>query len=61
MCQTRTPAPPPALPPTPPPPLDVARDAAGDEGGRILGVTSGFLLTPLGLMHCDMLQIFTRG
>ncbi|KAL4451281.1 hypothetical protein ABPG77_009353 [Micractinium sp. CCAP 211/92] len=30
--------------------------------GRVLAVTSGFLVPPpLGLMHCDTLQVFTRG
>lgn len=38
----------------------VCRD--GNESGPILGVTNGFLLPPpLGLMHCDTLQIFTKG
>ena len=36
----------------------VCRD--GSETGPILGVTSGFLISPLGLMHCDALQIFTQ-
>ncbi|GAB4820251.1 hypothetical protein N2152v2_007297 [Parachlorella kessleri] len=34
---------------------------AGDEEGRVLGVTSGFLVPFLRLMHCDTLQIFTKG
>lgn len=29
--------------------------------GRVLAVTSGFLVPPLRLMHCDTLQVFTRG
>ena len=33
----------------------------GDEKGPILAVTSGFTVQPLGLMHCDTLQIFTKG
>lgn len=37
----------------------VCRD--GDEDGKILAVTSGFIMPPLSLMHCDTLQIFTRG
>lgn len=37
----------------------VCRDHS--ESGPILAVTSGFLIPFLGLMHCDMLQIFTKG
>ena len=44
------------------------RDSDGSwsssEGeGRVLAVTSGFVVPPPlgGLMHCDMLQVFTRG
>jgi hypothetical protein len=33
----------------------------GGEDGRILGVTAGFVAPPFGLVHCDTLQIFTRG
>ena len=35
--------------------------AAGGEEGRVLGVTNGFVAPWFGLMHCDTLQIFTRG
>ena len=35
--------------------------AAGHERGQVLGVTSGFVVPLVGLMHCDTLQIFTRG
>ena len=41
-----------------------AEEAAGGVGGpgRVLAVTSGFLVPPpVGLMHCDALQVFTRG
>ncbi|GFR44528.1 hypothetical protein Agub_g5798 [Astrephomene gubernaculifera] len=37
----------------------VCRD--GDSTGRVVGVTSGFTAPLFGIMHCDMLQIFTRG
>eukprot|EP00775_Hariotina_reticulata_P011133 gene11133-11286_t len=37
----------------------ICRD--GGEGGKILGVTSGFVAPLFGLMHCDTLQIFTKG
>ncbi|EFJ41884.1 hypothetical protein VOLCADRAFT_98120 [Volvox carteri f. nagariensis] len=37
----------------------VCRD--GGEDGRILGVTNGFVAPWFGIMHCDTLQIFTRG
>lgn len=60
-----------AAPPAPLPPgrfrssADLAaEEAAGGVGGpgRVLAVTSGFLLPPpLGLMHCDTLQVFTQG
>lgn len=33
----------------------------GGKGGQILAVTNGFVIPFLGLMHCDTLQIFTRG
>ena len=29
--------------------------------GPILAVSSGFTVPAMGLMHCDSLQIFTRG
>jgi hypothetical protein len=35
--------------------------AAGGAEGRILGVTNGFVAPLFGLMHCDTLQIFTKG
>lgn len=41
-----------------------AEEAAAGVGGRgcVLAVTSGFLVPPpLGLMHCDTLQVFTKG
>ncbi len=40
-----------------------AEEAAAGVGGpgRVLAVTSGFLVPPLRLMHCDTLQVFTRG
>lgn len=28
--------------------------------GRVLGVTSGFIVPLLGLMHCDTLQVHSR-
>ncbi|GIL57939.1 hypothetical protein Vafri_13126 [Volvox africanus] len=37
----------------------VCRD--GSEEGQVLGVTSGFVAPWFGIMHCDTLQIFTRG
>lgn len=36
----------------------VCRDGKSD---KIVGVTSGFIVPMLGLMHCDTLQIFTKG
>ena len=36
----------------------VCRDA---RSGKVLGVTSGFVVSPLRLMHCDALQVFTKG
>ena len=33
----------------------------GNEDGKILGITNGFVAPLLGLMHCDTLQVFTRG
>ncbi|KAF5828350.1 hypothetical protein DUNSADRAFT_17749 [Dunaliella salina] len=33
----------------------------GDEKGRILALTTGFVAPLFGLMHCDTLQVFTRG
>lgn len=35
--------------------------AGDEEGGRVLGVTTGFVAPLFGIMHCDTLQIFTRG
>ena len=36
--------------------------ASGGGDGRVLAVTSGFVLPPpFALMHCDMLQVFTKG
>lgn len=32
-----------------------------DEEGPILAVSSGFTVPAMGLMHCDSLEIFTRG
>jgi hypothetical protein len=32
-----------------------------DEKGPVLAVSSGFTVPAMGLMHCDSLQIFTRG
>jgi hypothetical protein len=37
----------------------VCRDTSSPD--TILAMTNGFLMTPLRLMHCDTLQIFTRG
>ncbi|GIL78233.1 hypothetical protein Vretimale_7607 [Volvox reticuliferus] len=37
----------------------VCRD--GSEDGEILGFTNGFVAPWFGIMHCDTLQIFTRG
>lgn len=34
---------------------------AGDEKGRLLGVTNGFVAPAFKLAHCDTLQIFTKG
>lgn len=34
---------------------------AGGAEGRILGVTNGFVAPMFGLIHCDTLQIFTKG
>ena len=39
----------------------VIRDAPGGEPGAILAVSSGFTVPAMGLMHCDSLEIFTRG
>ena len=40
----------------------VIRDGApGAEPGAILAVSSGFTVPAMGLMHCDSLEIFTRG
>uniref|UniRef100_A0A7S3QNX9 Uncharacterized protein n=2 Tax=Dunaliella tertiolecta TaxID=3047 RepID=A0A7S3QNX9_DUNTE len=33
----------------------------GNEEGRILALTTGFVAPLFGLMHCDTLQVFTRG
>ena len=33
----------------------------GGEGGPILAVTNGFTIPLLRIMHCDTLQIFTKG
>lgn len=33
----------------------------GNENGKIWAVTSGFVVPPLKFMHCDTLQIFTKG
>ncbi|KAF6257929.1 hypothetical protein COO60DRAFT_1168838 [Scenedesmus sp. NREL 46B-D3] len=33
----------------------------GGENGPILGATAGFVAPAFGLMHCDTLQVFTRG
>ncbi|KAI3430689.1 hypothetical protein D9Q98_005278 [Chlorella vulgaris] len=41
-----------------------AEEAAAGVGGsgRVLAVTSGFVVPqPVGLMHCDTLQVFTKG
>lgn len=32
---------------------------AGNDAGPIVGVSSGFTAGPLGLAHCDSLQVFT--
>lgn len=32
-----------------------------DEDGPIVGLTTGFVAPAFGLMHCDTLQVFTRG
>ena len=32
--------------------------AAGNHEGPIVGVSSGFTAGPLGLAHCDSLQVF---
>ena len=32
-----------------------------DENGRVMAVSSGFTVPAMGLMHCDSLEIFTRG
>lgn len=32
-----------------------------DEDGPIMAVSSGFTVPAMGLMHCDSLEIFTRG
>ncbi|KXZ46136.1 hypothetical protein GPECTOR_46g205 [Gonium pectorale] len=37
----------------------VCRD--GDDQGSILGIANGFVAPLFGLMHCDTMQIFTRG
>ena len=38
------------------------RKNAGHRDKEVLAVTSGFVLPPpLALMHCDMLQVFTKG
>ena len=39
----------------------VIRDAPGGEPGAVLAVSSGFTVPAMGLMHCDSLEIFTRG
>lgn len=33
----------------------------GDNNGKVIGATSGFIIPFVGLMHCDTLQIFTKG
>ena len=38
----------------------VCRDGKSSSQQTILGVTSGFIVPMLGLMHCDTLQIFTK-
>jgi hypothetical protein len=43
---------------------EAAQEAAAGVGGagRVLAVTSGFVVPPpLALMHCDTLQVFTKG
>jgi hypothetical protein len=40
---------------------DKALSCAGDENGPILGATDGFVAPAFGLMHCDTLQVFTKG
>ncbi|KAI8470206.1 MAG: hypothetical protein J3K34DRAFT_510837, partial [Monoraphidium minutum] len=42
-------------------PRRAAPRAPGGEEGRVLGVTTGFVAPPFGLVHCDTMQIFTRG
>ena len=32
-----------------------------DENGKVMAVSSGFTVPAMGLMHCDSLEIFTRG
>ena len=32
-----------------------------DESGKVMAVSSGFTVPAMGLMHCDSLEIFTRG
>lgn len=32
-----------------------------NETGKVLGMTNGFVAPLFGLMHCDTLQVFTRG
>lgn len=33
----------------------------GGSEGRVLGVLSGFVAPPFGILHIDTLQVFTRG
>lgn len=34
---------------------------SGNEKGRLLALTTGFVAPVFGLMHCDTLQVFTKG
>ncbi len=34
---------------------------AGSQEGKVLGITTGFVAPVFGLMHCDTLQVFTKG
>ena len=37
-------------------------DGVKGDGAKVLAVTSGFVVPPpFALMHCDMLQVFTKG
>ncbi|PSC70810.1 Viral IAP-associated factor [Micractinium conductrix] len=63
VCRDSVAAPPPD-PRRPPSSAERTAEEAGagvGGAGRVLAVTSGFLVPPpLGLMHCDMLQVFTK-